>query len=161
MELLFDNNTDYIFDENILKLIDMCILETLESENFNKNFNEKVELSMMIVYNKEIKEINSEFRNIDKPTDVLSFPLLNKEDLDILKTANNINNIISLGDIILSIEKVLEQAKEYNHSIEREVCFLVVHSMLHLLGYDHMVLEEEKEMFKKQDDILNKLNILR
>lgn len=162
MELLFNNETNYNFDDNILNLIDKCILETLKIENFTINFIKKVELSMMIVYNNEIQQINNEFRGFDKPTDVLSFPLLNKEDLGILKNnSNDINNTVALGDIIISIDKVLEQAKEFNHTLEREICFLVVHSMLHLLGYDHMTIQEEKEMFSRQDIILNNLSITR
>ncbi|MFI3231466.1 MAG: rRNA maturation RNase YbeY [bacterium] len=161
MNLLFDNVTDYILDDNLLNLIDSCILETFKLENFEQNFVKQVEISISVVGNKNIQKINQEFRGIDKPTDVLSFPILDKEILELLKDNDAIGSIILLGDIIISIDKVLEQSNEYNHSVERELCFLVVHSMLHLLGYDHMNPEDEKEMFAKQDIILNNLNILR
>ena len=151
MEILFDNSTEYTLDENVLDLMKKCIVETLKLENFTTN----VEISLSIVNNEEIRQINALHRNIDKETDVLSFPLL--DDFD------NIPNdfIIALGDIIISIEKASLQAKEYGHSLERELCFLTVHSMLHLLGYDHMTKDEEEIMFKKQDIILDSLNIKR
>lgn len=153
MDILFDNNTDFIIDENTFKLINKCIEESLNIENFTNN----VEISLSIVDNKEIKEINALHRNIDKETDVLSFPLL--DDFDNID--NNMLHPIPLGDIIISIDKAIYQANDYGHSLERELCFLTVHSMLHLLGYDHMTEEEEKIMFEKQDTILNKLNIKR
>ncbi len=153
MELLFDNNTDYIIDEETFDLMNKCIIESLNLENFTQN----VEISLSIVNNEEIKEINSQHRNIDKETDVLSFPLLD----DFNNIDNNMLHPIPLGDIIISIDKAISQAKEYGHSLQRELCFLTVHSMLHLLGYDHMTEDEEKIMFKKQDTILNNLNIRR
>ena len=152
MEILFDNNTDFVIDDNTLNSIKKCVLETLNTENIVNN----VEISLSIVDNKEIKEINFLHRNINKETDVLSFPLINDFD-----NMNNDLHIIPLGDIIISIEKAISQSEEYNHSLERELCFLTVHSMLHLLGYDHMTKEEEEIMFKKQDIILNNLNITR
>lgn len=153
MEILFDNNTDYNINETTLQLMNKCIEESLKVENFTNN----VEISLSIVNNEEIKEINKLHRNIDKETDVLSFPLL--DDFDNIEF--NQNHPIPLGDIIISIDKAIEQSKEYGHTLERELCFLTVHSMLHLLGYDHMVKEEEEVMFEKQDIILNNLNITR
>lgn len=153
MEFLFDNNTNFEFNENIISLVKKVILETLNYENFTTN----VEISFSVVSNDEIKEINSQYRNINKETDVLSFPLLEFP----LKTSLNENFKTPLGDIIISIEKAITQANEYGHSLEREIAFLTVHSMLHLLGYDHMNEIDEKIMFKKQDDILNKLDIRR
>lgn len=153
MELLLDNRTNFDFNQNYVDIIKKCILKTLEIENFTKN----VEISFSIVYNNEIKQINNMYRNIDKETDVLSFPLLEFP----LKNKINENIITCLGDIIISIEKVIYQSKEYEHSFERELAFLTVHSMLHLLGYDHMEKDEEKIMFEKQENILNILNIKR
>lgn len=153
MELLLDNRTNFDFNQNYVDIIKKCILKTLEIENFTKN----VEISFSIVYNNEIKQINNMYRNIDKETDVLSFPLLEFP----LKNKINENIITCLGDIIISIEKVISQSKEYEHSFERELAFLTVHSMLHLLGYDHMEKDEEKIMFEKQENILNILNIKR
>ena len=153
MKILFDNNTNYNIDENTFNLINKCIEETLKTENFTNN----VEISLSIVDNEEIKSLNSIHRNIDKETDVLSFPMLDEFN----NIENNLLHPILLGDIIISIDKAMTQAKDYGHSLERELCFLTVHSMLHLLGYDHMDKDEEKIMFDKQDIILNNLNIRR
>ena len=105
-----------------------------------------------IVDNKKIHKINREFRNVDRPTDVISFAFLDDEKEKELK-----GGPINLGQIIISFEKAEEQAKEYSHSLKREMVFLFVHGMLHLLGYDHMKEEDEKVMFKLQDDILGGL----
>lgn len=152
MLVLYENTTNYKLDENTLALINKCIEKTISIENFTND----VEISLSIVDNKTIKHLNYEYRNINKETDVLSFPLI--DDF------NNINNTkypIALGDIIISVDKAIHQAKQYGHSLQRELCFLTVHSMLHLLGYDHITEEEEEVMFEKQDVILNSLNIRR
>lgn len=115
------------------------------------------EVSVTIVDNEEIRKINNKFRNIDRATDVLSFPLIDFDNESLPDDGSK----IYLGDIIISIERAKEQAKEYGHSIDREIGFLTAHSMLHLLGYDHMVPEEEKEMFAKQEEILNNLGLRR
>ena len=110
--------------------------------------------SIIFVDDKEIKRINKEYRGIDKVTDVISFAL---ED-----TSDNINNDIRiLGDIYICIPRMLEQATYYGHSIKRELSFLTVHGMLHLLGYDHMKEEDEKVMFGLQELILNEAGITR
>lgn len=105
-----------------------------------------------IVDNKTIHKINKEYRNIDRPTDVISFAFLDEESERNLK-----GGPISLGQIIISYEKAEGQAKEYGHSLEREMCFLFVHGMLHLLGFDHMEEKDEKIMFSLQDKILGGL----
>lgn len=107
------------------------------------------------VDNKEIHELNREYRGVDRVTDVLSFPLLSDDFEDVELEEE------SLGDIVVSLERALEQSIEYNHSFEREVCFLICHSMFHLLGYDHDTDENTKEMREKEEHILNKLNITR
>lgn len=104
------------------------------------------EVAVTFVDNEQIREINKEFRKIDKPTDVLSFPL-EEED--------------ALGDIIISIPKAREQAQEYNHTFHREMGFLAVHGFLHLLGYDHETAEQEKEMFTRQEQILQVFGLTR
>ena len=98
---------------------------------------------------------------MDRPTDVLSFPMYERDEIAGLKndTDDEIEKI--LGDIIVSIEKVREQAKEYGHSFERELAYLVTHGMLHLLGYDHMIEEEKAVMRKREEEILETLNITR
>ena len=102
---------------------------TLKYENFEDN----AEVDVSIVNDEIIKEMNREFRNIDDSTDVLSFPLGEDGNYDI----NPETSALMLGDIVISVEKVIEQAEEFGHSFEREIAFLTVHSMLHLLGYDH------------------------
>lgn len=119
----------------------------LKSENV-----ENAVMNVIIIDNEKIHKINREYRGIDRPTDVISFAL--EDDKTFIKT-----DIRVLGDIYISIDKVFEQAKSYNHSFRRELSFLTVHGILHLLGYDHMTKEEEQIMFKKQDDILNSLGI--
>ena len=139
MDVLFENNTN---EEINYKLIEKVISEALRYEGVNDN----TEVSVTIVDNEEIRKINNKFRNIDRATDVLSFPLIDFDNESLPDDGSK----IYLGDIIISIERAKEQAKEYGHSIDREIGFLTAHSMLHLLGYDHIVPEEEKEMFAKQ-----------
>ena len=150
MDVLFENNTN---EEINYKLIEKVISEALRYEGVNDN----TEVSVTIVDNEEIRKINNKFRNIDRATDVLSFPLIDFDNESLPDDGSK----IYLGDIIISIERAKEQAKEYGHSIDREIGFLTTHSMLHLLGYDHMVPEEEKEMFAKQEEILNNLGLRR
>ncbi|MCQ2801145.1 MAG: rRNA maturation RNase YbeY [Bacilli bacterium] len=116
------------------------------------NLNGDYMTDVTIVNNKEIHKINREYRNVDRPTDVISFAFLDEESEKELK-----GGPISLGQIIISYEKAEEQAKEYGHSLLREMSFLFTHGMLHLLGYDHMEKEDEVVMFKLQDEILGGL----
>ena len=155
MTLLIDNRTDFEITEEFEKLFNDVVKESLRYEEFDP----ECEVSLSIVSNDEIQEINKQFREIDAPTDVLSFPLLTFEEGE--QADVNENNEIMLGDIIISIDKAKAQAEEYGHGLRRELAFLTAHSMLHLMGYDHMEEEEQKEMFKKQDDILNNLGITR
>ena len=115
---------------------------------------DKCEFNIIIIDNKKIKEINKQYRNIDRETDVISFAM--EDNMDIEYTDFRL-----LGDIYISIDKCYEQAKEYGHSNIREICFLATHGILHLLGYDHMEEQEEKEMFKLQEELLNEYNIKR
>lgn len=129
----------------------------------------EVEVSVLFTNDEEIRNINREFRNIDAPTDVLSFPSNEYETPgDFSKMEDNISNSfhpetgeLLLGDIVISVDKALFQAKEYGHSIEREIAFLTAHSMFHLFGYDHMEENERIEMENKQNNVLEKLQILR
>jgi probable rRNA maturation factor len=147
--------------------------EIIEIVNYTLKEEEVVipcEISVIFVDNKEIKEINAEMRNIGKITDVLSFPMLEYKKQKVFKDLYkdykfhaaelNEGNLV-LGDMALSLEKALEQSEEYEHSFRREVCYLVVHSMLHLLGYDHMEEEDKQKMRKREEEILNRFNINR
>ncbi len=111
-----------------------------------------VNFNVIIVDNEYIHKLNKEYRGIDRPTDVISFALEDSEDI-------KYEDFRLLGDIYISIDKAKEQAEEYGHSFKREICFLAVHGLLHLLGYDHMEKEEEKIMFSKQELILNEAGI--
>lgn len=129
----------------------------------------EAEVNLTLTDNEGIHAINKEFREIDRPTDVLSFPMLSYNvpgDFSFLDEEDNDDfnpdtGEALLGDIVISVEKVFEQAESFGHSMEREYAFLITHSMLHLFGYDHMEESEAKVMEEKQKDILNKMNILR
>ena len=142
------------YEETIKKVIKKCYKE----ENLLES---KLIITITLTNNENIKIINKEYRNIDRATDVLSFPMFEKEDLDKkIKNKDFLHEDI-LGDIIISVEKVREQAEEYGHSFERELSYMVVHGFYHLMGYDHMEEEEKVEMRKKEDKILNDLKITR
>ena len=117
---------------------------------------DNVEFNVIIIDNEEIHKINREYRGIDRPTDVISFALEDDKSMVLDEEAGRI-----LGDIYISIDKCREQALEYGHSFLRELAFLSVHGFLHLNGYDHMKEEDEKVMFKLQDDILDSYGITR
>ena len=131
----------------------MLLREAIETTLDFEDFNAVCEVSVTFTDNEGIRELNKKFREIDKPTDVLSFPLL---DFDGDCEEPPIDELISnLGDIVISLERAKEQADEFGHSFKREVAFLTVHSMLHLLGYDHELGEEEdKEMRARQSEIM-------
>lgn len=128
------------------------------------------EVSLIFVDNENIRDINEEMRGIDAATDVLSFPMLNYEEKKVFKDCYlnyefspidlDEGNLV-LGDIVLSLERAQEQSVEFNHSFEREVCYLIIHSILHLLGYDHMEEEDKIIMRKREEEILSKFQINR
>ena len=150
LRIYFENEQEkYPVSYNLKLLLREAIETTLDFEDYGA----VCEVSVTFTDNEGIQELNKKFRNMDKPTDVLSFPLL---DFEGECEEPPINEIISnLGDIVISLEKAKEQAEEFGHSFKREVAFLAVHSMLHLLGYDHERGEEEdKEMRAKQTEIM-------
>lgn len=155
MTLLIDNRTDFEISDEMVKILEKVCLESLQYEKFD----EDCEISLSFVTNDEIHEINKQFRNVDHPTDVLSFPQLTFEEGE--EADVNEKGEIVLGDIIISVEKAKEQAEEYGHSLKRELAFLTVHSMLHLMGYDHMEKDEEEDMFRRQKEILERAGIPR
>ena len=140
-----EENLEYV--KEIQKVISQCFLE-------EKLENSNLYISITLTNPENIRKINKEYRNIDKETDVISFAL--EDD----KTIKN-DNIRVLGDIYISIDKAKEQAIEYNHSLKRELCFLMTHGFLHLLGYDHMKKEDEEIMFPLQEKILNEYGVNR
>lgn len=145
-----DIDEDDSYKEIIKKVLKKCFeIEKLENKNLYVN--------VVLTNAKNIKSINKEHRGIDKETDVLSFPMFEKNEIANL---DNTNEDI-LGDMVISIERVEEQAKEYGHSFERELAYMVVHSFYHLLGYDHMTEEDKKEMREKEENVLGILGIRR
>ncbi len=146
-----DENKGY--EKIINNVVDKCF----ENEKLSKL---KLYICITLTVPKEIQKINKKYRNIDKPTDVLSFPMFEQAEINqLLKNGYEIEE--ALGDIIISIPKVYEQAEEYGHSFERELSYMVVHGFYHLMGYDHMEEEEKKEMRAKEDEVLNALGINR
>ena len=132
-----------------LQLLDKVVCKVSERLNVNNSF-----VSVVLTDNKHIHEINKTYRNIDRETDVISFAFMDNDE-------NIKSDITDLGEIYISLEKAHSQAEDYNHSFEREICFLLVHGLLHLLGYDHMNEKDEKEMFGLQDEILSSLGVER
>ena len=161
VRLIWENEQDKVLIKaELIDTLKSCIEETLKSEDFPFD----TEISLTFTDNENIREQNLISRGIDRPTDVLSFPLLEQDDDGelIVYEEDMSENAVILGDILISAEKAVSQAEEYGHSVLREFCFLTVHSTLHLLGLDHERSDdEEKEMFEKQDKILEKLNITR
>ena len=142
-----NNQNKLEFTSDLEKLIETVIEKAFEYENV-----EPRNVSVMICDNDEIKKLNGQFRGIDSPTDVLSFPMYDEDgELD----------PDELGDIVISLERAAAQAEEFGHSLKREVAFLTAHSMLHLFGYDHIDDSERDEMFEKQEEILAQLGITR
>lgn len=165
MSLFIETEVDVPFSFDWEEIARKVIDYTIEHEDFPY----EAEVNLTLTDNEGIHEVNKNFRQIDRPTDVLSFPMLSyeqagdfsrlEEDYD--DNFNPDTGEIMLGDILISVDKVLEQAESYGHSEMREFSFLIVHSMLHLFGYDHMTPEEAAVMEEKQNIILKELNILR
>ena len=147
-------------------IIEKVIQKCFEVEHINPT---SLYICVTLTNPMNIRVINKKYRNVDKETDVLSFPMFEKEELDkfitinLLKTSDLKDGMLQdiMGDIIISIERVEEQAKEYGHSFEREFAYMIVHGFYHLRGYDHIKEEEKAQMRKKEENVLSKLNITR
>ena len=165
MTILVENEANRGLDFDYEEVIEAVINKTLETENCPY----ETEINVLLTGNEEIHEANKEFRGIDRPTDVLSFPMVDYEfpsdfscvDENPESYINPETDELLLGDIMISVDKVYEQANEYGHSPKREFAFLIAHSMLHLLGYDHIDEAERKVMEEKQEAILDALGITR
>lgn len=150
IDFVFDNEVDYFennYEEDFTAIIEQA-LKTLHIED-------DVEVSCVLVDDERIHEINREYRHIDRSTDVISFAMEDNDQFYVEGMPR------TLGDIFISVDHAKKQAEEYGHSLRREMCFLFTHGILHLLGYDHMTDEQEKEMFGLQDEILGALSIER
>ena len=139
-------------------LIDFC--ENILSECFKEEKLDKLNFYMSVTLTNpnEIHELNKKYRNVDRETDVLSFPMFEKEEIEEIiskKIKNKIPEV--LGDIVISVEKVKEQAKEYGHSFERELSYMLVHGFYHIIGYDHIEEDDKIKMREKEENILAKL----
>lgn len=149
-----DEQENKEYEEIINKVLEECYKEEKLTES-------KLYISITLTTPHNIRNYNREYRNIDKETDVLSFPMFEKEEIDSKIANKDFKNIDILGDMIISIPRVREQAIEYGHSFERELAYMVVHSFYHLIGYDHIIDADKLAMRKKEENILNKLNIKR
>ncbi|MBQ7775161.1 MAG: rRNA maturation RNase YbeY [Lachnospiraceae bacterium] len=165
MYFFVENETEVNFDFDIEEVVEAVVLEVLDSENCPY----EAQVNVLLTDNAGIRQFNKEYRDIDRETDVLSFPNLDFEQPGFYEIDEEMeaayfdpdSGELILGDIIISVDKVKEQAESYGHSRKREFAFLVAHSMLHLSGYDHMEPEEAAVMEAKQEAVLQKLNITR
>ena len=139
-------------------IIKKVLKECFQEENLD---NTKLYIELTLTTPEHIRKINKKFRNIDKETDVLSFPMYTPEDIAEGIENNKLKTEDVLGSIVISIQRVKEQAEEYGHSFERELSYMVVHGFYHIMGYDHMTEEEKLQMRKKEENILKKLKITR
>lgn len=164
MTLFFEEEGELKLDLPCIELAEKVINAALDYVNCPY----EAEVNLLLTMNDEIQEMNRNFRSIDRSTDVLSFPMIDYEEAgnfdfleDVMDAFHPESGELMLGDIVISKEKVIAQAEEYGHSIEREYAFLIAHSMLHLFGYDHMEEDERIIMEQKQKEILKNLQILR
>jgi probable rRNA maturation factor len=149
-------NIDFVFDnevENFENNYEQDFTAIIEQALKTLGIEDDVEVSCVLVDDERIHEINREYRHIDRSTDVISFAMEDNDQFYVEGMPR------TLGDIFISVDHAKKQAEEYGHSLRREMCFLFTHGILHLLGYDHMTDEQEKEMFGLQDQILGALNI--
>lgn len=150
MKIIINNSQDKVkIDESINELIEKVVLECLELENEGTSY----EVGVTFVDDEEIRELNREYRDVDKSTDVLSFPL-EENEFDIPEDT-------LLGDIVISAETAKRQSEEYGHSLDREIAYLTAHSMFHLMGYDHMNEDDKKIMRNKEKEVMLSLGIFR
>lgn len=151
-------NIDFVFDnevENFENNYEQDFTAIIEQALKTLGIEDDVEVSCVLVNDERIHEINREYRHIDRSTDVISFAMEDNDQFYVEGMPR------TLGDIFISVDHAKKQAEEYGHSLRREMCFLFTHGILHLLGYDHMTDEQEKEMFGLQDQILGALSIER
>ena len=157
MKIYFDNVG--LFTKPFIKRVLECALKHLNQPS------ELLEMSLSIVSPEQIQELNKSFREVDKVTDVLSFPTCDNPTRGaitvVCEDVNPETDLVNIGDIVICLERAKEQAKEYGHSLKRELAFLSLHGLLHLLGYDHIEEEDEKQMIALQKEILDQAGITR
>ena len=152
------NYVDIDENESYKDIANIALNKCFEEEGLD---NVNIYINIIFTNPEEIRKLNKEYRKIDKETDVLSFPMFQKEEIDELIKDKENKVTYCLGDVVVSIERVKEQAIEYGHGFERELAYMLVHGFYHLMGYDHMVDEDKKVMRAKEENILTKINITR
>lgn len=159
MNLLINDDKNWLKDKShMANIIEDVVKKALEEEKLTRD----VEVSITLTDDPTIKDINYNYRNINEVTDVLSFPQIDWAEDDMPNGYTRLpGEDMILGDIVISVDRLISQAREYNHSLDRELGFLLAHSMFHLLGYDHMSKADEKEMISKQEKVLGKLGLER
>lgn len=150
-----------LLNEETLKKYKRAMKRILKRVKKELNITHKLGLSVTLCDNNHIQDLNKTYRKKDMPTDVLSFAIEDDEDKSLIEEIGKLSRVREIGDIVISYEKAVAQATEYNHSLTREMCFLFTHGVLHLLGYDHMNKNDEEVMFALQEKILSDLKINR
>jgi probable rRNA maturation factor len=154
MAVLVENRQNKVeLDKDIISLFEKVVDTAMTDEHFPYDY----EVSIILVDNEVIRALNSEYRDMDCPTDVLSFAMMEGEEY----VDMNEDGEVLLGDIVISIEKAVEQAEEYGHPLKREIAFLTIHGVLHLLGYDHESDDERLRMRAREEDVLCRLGLAR
>ena len=154
-EIIYEDvKEEPLYEKIVKRVLEKCFKE----ENITDS---KLYITITLTTPNHIQEINKKYREIDNPTDVLSFPMFERKELEEKIRKKDFLHEDILGDIIISIERVEEQAKEYGHSFERELSYMIVHGFYHLMGYDHIEENDKKEMRAKEEKVLNELEILR
>lgn len=150
----YESDINPVFQKTLSDIIEYA----METEHLTGDY----EVSLSVVSAEQIRELNANFRQIDRITDVLSFPMYEREELDEIEEKKEYEDYeVNIGDIVLCYDRAVEQAKEYGHSLKREICYLVTHSIFHLLGYDHMEEEEKQMMRTREEQVLSYFHILR
>ena len=154
-EIIYEDvKEEPLYEKIVKRVLEKCFKE----ENITDS---KLYITITLTTPNHIQAINKKYREIDNPTDVLSFPMFERKELEEKIRNKDFLHEDILGDIIISIEKVEGQAKEYGHSFERELSYMIVHGFYHLMGYDHIEENDKKEMRAKEEKVLNELEILR
>ena len=162
IQFIIEDEQDKLqFTDALSEIVQTAVATTLETVGADEDTD--FEVSILITDNEGIQEINKEYREIDAPTDVLSFPILEFDENGVMleDSGDYDGDMLLLGDIVISLERALSQAEEYGHSLEREVGFLAVHSTLHLLGFDHMEEPYTSVMRSREKEILDKMDLHR
>ena len=156
-EVVDINFLDIEENSKYIELINVVMEAAFKEEKLE---NSNTYINIILTNPENIRKTNKKYRNIDRETDVLSFPMFEKEEIEALKEQKSIMTEV-LGDIMISIERVNSQAKEYGHSFERELSYMLVHGFYHIIGYDHIEEDDKIQMREKEEKLLNKLNMVR